>query len=69
VSETVRLNTRLKGGGRNRQTATFSAHRTVDAAGGETWSGTFRTRSILTRKGKRLDKCELKRVTWSASPT
>jgi hypothetical protein len=61
VQETVRLRTRLKGGGRNRQTATVTAHRT-----GDTWSGTFKTRAILSRHGKRLDKCELKRVTWSA---
>ena len=52
-----------KGGGRNRQTATFIAHRTVDAAGVETWSGTFKTRVVLSRSGKRLDTCELKRVT------
>jgi hypothetical protein len=67
VTETVRIATRLRGGGRNRQTASFTAHRTVDAAGVQTWSGTFRTRSILTRRGKRLDTCELKRVTWSVS--
>jgi hypothetical protein len=67
VSKTVRISTRLRGGGRNRQTATFTAHRTVDAAGGQTWNGTFKTRSILTRNGKRLDTCELERVTWSAS--
>jgi hypothetical protein len=69
VNETVRISTRLQGGGRNRQTAAFTAHRTVDAAGSETWNGTFRTRAILTRHGKRLDTCELKRVTWSASAT
>ena len=50
-----------EGGGRNRQTATVTAHlRTA-------WSGTFKTRAILIRHGKRLDTCELKRVTWSAS--
>ena len=69
VRETVRLRTRLNGGGRNRQTVTFTAQRTIDAAGVQTWSGTFKTRSILTRNGKRLDMCELKRVTWSASPS
>lgn len=63
VSDTVKLNTRLKGGGRNRQTATVTAH-----FDGTAWSGTFKTRAILTRNGKRLDKCELKRVTWRALP-
>jgi hypothetical protein len=62
VRETVRVRTPLKGGGNNRQTATFTAHRT-----GDSWSGTFRTRATLTRKGKRLDTCELRRVRWSAS--
>jgi len=69
VSETVTLRDRLRGGGRSRQTATVTARRTVDAAGVESWSGTFKTRVALTKGGKRLDTCELKRVTWSATPT
>jgi hypothetical protein len=68
-AETVTLRDRLSGGGRSRQTATVTAHRTVDAAGAESWSGTFKTRAALTRGGKRLDTCELKRVTWTATPT
>jgi hypothetical protein len=66
VDETVTLRERLSGGGRSRQTATVTAHRTVDASGAESWSGTFKTRAVLTKGGKRLDTCELKRVTWSA---
>jgi hypothetical protein len=69
VAETVTLKDRLSGGGRSRQTATVTAKRTVDADGAESWSGTFKTRATLTRGGKRLDTCELKRVTWSATPT
>ena len=69
VSETVTLRDRLRGGGRSRQTATVTARRTVDAAGVESWSGTFKTRVVLTKGGKRLDTCQLKRVTWSATPT
>lgn len=68
VTEEVKLRDRLSGGGRSRQTATVTAHRTVDAAGAESWSGTFKTRAVLTRGGKRLDTCELKRVTWTAAP-
>ena len=60
------LRDRLDGGGRSRQTATVTAKRTVDADGAESWSGTFKTRAVLTKDGKRLDVCELKRVTWSA---
>jgi hypothetical protein len=69
VSETVTLRDRLRGGGRSRQTATVTARRTVDAAGVESWSGTFKTRVVLTKGGKRLDTCELKRVSWTATPT
>ncbi|WP_028062687.1 hypothetical protein [Solirubrobacter soli] len=69
VSETVTLRERLRGGGRSRQTATVTARRVVDAAGAESWSGTFKTRAVLTKGGKRLDVCELKRVTWTATPT
>ena len=69
VSETVTLRDRISGGGRSRQTATVTAHRTVDADGAESWSGTFKTRVVLTRGGKHRDTCELKRVTWSVTPT
>jgi hypothetical protein len=37
--------------------------------GAASWSGTFKTRAVLTRAGKKLDTCELKRVTWTATPT
>ena len=69
LNETVTLKDRLSGGGRSRQTATLTAHRTVDAAGEESWRGTFKTKIVLTRAGKRLDTCQLKRVTWTATPT
>src|SRR3954469_23621236 len=57
LTETVTLRDRLRGGGRSRQTATVTARRTVDAAGVESWSGTFKTRAVLTKGGKRLDVC------------
>lgn len=66
VTEEVVLRDRLDGGGRSRQTATITAERSVDANGVESWSGTFKTRAVLTKDRKRLDVCELKRVTWSA---
>jgi hypothetical protein len=69
LDETVTLSDRLSGGGRSRQTATVTARRSVDAAGEESWSGTFKTKAVLTRAGKRLDTCQLKRVTWTAMPT
>ena len=69
VTQTVTLRDRLSGGGRSRQTATVTARRAVDAGGEESWSGTFKTRAVLTKRGKRLDTCELKHVTWSVTPT
>ena len=68
VTEEVVLRDRLDGGGRSRQTATITAERSVDANGVESWSGTFKTRAVLTKDRKRIDVCELKRVTWSAEP-
>lgn len=69
LKETVTLSDRLSGGGRSRQTATVTAHRTVDAKGEESWRGTFKTKAVLTRGGKRIDTCRLKHVTWTAAPT
>jgi hypothetical protein len=69
LDETVKLSDRLSGGGRSRQTATVTARRTVDADGGESWKGTFKTKAVLTRRGKRVDTCRLKHVTWTATPT
>jgi hypothetical protein len=69
VTQALKLSDKLMGGGRSRQTVTVTAHRTVGADGAESWSGTFKTRVVLTRGGKKLDTCELKRVTWTATPT
>jgi len=67
VTTRLKLDDKLLGGGRSRQTVTVTAHRSVDAAGAESWGGTFKTRVVLTRGGKKLDTCELKRVTWTAT--
>jgi hypothetical protein len=67
VTEKVVLRDRLEGGGHSRQTATITAERSVDADGVVSWSGRFKTRAVLTKNGKRLDVCALKRVTWSAT--
>jgi hypothetical protein len=69
VSDELELRDKLMGGGRSRQTVAVTAHRTVDASGAESWSGTFKTRAVLTRGGRKLDTCQLKRVTWKATPT
>ena len=45
MTETFKLNEKLSGGGRSRQTVTVTAHRSVDAGGVESWSGTFKTRA------------------------
>jgi hypothetical protein len=69
LDETVKLSDPIRGGGRSRQTATVTARRTVDSSGVESWKGTFKTKAVLTRGGKRVDTCQLKRVTWRATPT
>jgi hypothetical protein len=55
---------KLKGGGRTKQTVTVHATRA-----GNAWSGTFATTIVLTRAGKHLDTCRLKRVRWTARMT
>lgn len=55
---------KLKGGGRTKQTVTLMATRA-----GNAWSGTFATTIVLTRGGKHLDTCRLKRVRWTARMT
>jgi hypothetical protein len=53
---------RIRGGYRSRHRAFVTA--TLDANG--VWRGTFRVRTRVTRKGKFVDSCRLKRVRWSA---
>jgi hypothetical protein len=55
---------KLRGGGHTKQTVALTATRA-----GDTWSGTFATTIVLTRGGKHLDTCKLKRVRWTARMT
>jgi hypothetical protein len=55
---------KLRGGGRTKQTVSLKATRA-----GNAWSGTFATTIVLTRAGKHLDTCRLKRVRWTARMT
>jgi hypothetical protein len=64
VATKLTLREKLKGGGRTRQTVTLSATRA-----GNAWKGTFATTIVLTRAGKHLDTCRLKRVRWTARMT
>jgi hypothetical protein len=52
---------RIPGGYRARHTVSVSA-----VLDGGVWRGTFRVRTRVTRKGKFIDRCRLKRVRWSA---
>lgn len=54
---------RTKGGYRARITGTFSGQR--DPAT-DRWTGTWAVKVMVTRKGKVVDRCALKRVTWKA---
>ena len=67
LTEELILRDKLEGGGRSRQRVTITAERTVADDGTESWSGTFKTRAVLMKGGERLDVCELKRVTWTAT--
>jgi hypothetical protein len=55
---------RIPGGYRARHTASVSA--TLAANG--VWHGTFEVRTRVSRNGKFVDRCRLKRVDWTASP-
>ena len=64
VETRLTLREKLKGGGRTKQTVTLKGTRAANA-----WSGTFATTIVLTRAGKHLDTCALKRVRWTARVT
>jgi hypothetical protein len=64
VTDEATISQPLKGGGRTHQVASVVGH-FADGV----WTGVFRTRVILTRRGHRLDKCQLRRVRWEASPS
>jgi hypothetical protein len=53
---------RIRDGYRARHTAFVSA--SLDASG--VWRGTFHVRTRVTRNGKFVDSCRLKRLRWSA---
>jgi hypothetical protein len=49
----------------------YRARHTVFVRGtlaGDRWSGTFRVRTRVLRDGRLVDRCRLKRVTWTAEP-
>ena len=62
VLERLTLHEPLSGGGHTTQTVRVSARRVSPTL----WRGTFRTQVILVRRGKWLDTCRLKDVTWKA---
>lgn len=55
--------TRAKNGERSRVTTTFAGQR--DPAT-DRWTGTFAVKVMVSKRGKVIDRCELKRVTWTA---
>jgi hypothetical protein len=64
VKTRLTLREKLKGGGRTKQIVALTATRA-----GNAWSGTFATTIVLTRGGRHLDTCRLKRVHWTARMT
>jgi hypothetical protein len=62
VTERVTLHEKLADGGHTTQTVAITARRVAPTL----WRGTFRTVVILVKRGKWLDTCRLKGVTWKA---
>ena len=54
---------RIRGGYRARITPTLAGQR--DPAS-DRWSGTLAVKVMVTRRGKVVDQCELKRLSWNA---
>lgn len=63
VQDTGTYRVRYRGGLRARITPTLAGQR--DPAT-DRWSGTLAVKIMVTRKGKVIDQCELKRLTWTA---
>jgi hypothetical protein len=59
---------RQAGGYRLRITGTVRGTRSFDAANpaAERWSGRFRARVLVTRRGRYVDTCRIRNVRWSA---
>jgi hypothetical protein len=57
---------------RSRAQGPYRARHTVFVRGtlgaDDRWTGTFRVRTRVMRRGRVIDRCRLKRVRWSAAP-
>ncbi len=51
-----------RGGIRSRVNITFAGRRASDAL----WRGTLRARVVVRKRGKVIDRCRLREITWSA---
>ena len=56
---------RTRDGYRLRVTTTIRGHRSGQGAG-ESWRGTFRAKVLVTRRGRYVDTCRVKRLRWAA---
>ena len=59
-----------RGGIRSRVTIALTGQRRPDPANQatETWSGTLRANVVVRRRGRVIDRCRLRQITWNAAP-
>ena len=56
---------------RSRVRITFAGQRTFDPANpaAETWNGTLKANVVVRRRGRVIDRCRLREITWTATLT
>ncbi len=62
---------RQRGGYRIRVTIDLTGKRIVDPANpaAERWQGTLRSTAVVRRNGRTVDRCSLRSIGWTATPT
>ena len=57
-----------RGGIRSRVTITLTGRHAFDPANpaAESWSGTLKANVVVRRRGKVIDRCNLRQINWSA---
>ena len=61
---------RDQGGIRSRVSITLTGRRTFDPANpaAEKWDGTLKANVVVRRRGRVIDRCVLRQITWTAGP-
>lgn len=69
-SDAGRYTLRQRGGIRIRVDIALTGKRVVDPANpaAESWRGTLKATAIVRRNGRRIDRCKLRSIGWTATP-